>query len=63
MRILPWTIVNSLSTLMSPCAKGSHLIQKLEPAIERVYLAQGFGNNIFLAENIKKQVYDTQIFF
>ena len=41
------TMVKILATLKSPCAKPCHLIQKLKPVIERVYLPQCFGNIFF----------------
>ena len=40
--------VKVLATLKSPYVKGCHMIQKIESAVERVYLPQYFGNNFFL---------------
>ena len=42
------TMVKILAISKSPSAKECYLIQKLEPAIGRVYLPQSFGNNFFL---------------
>ena len=50
-------MVKILATLKSHCAKACYLIQKLEPAFERVYLPQCFSNILFfiigLAEDMK----------
>ena len=40
-------MVKILWTLKSPCAKACYLIQKIDPAIERVYLLRSFGKNVF----------------
>ena len=37
-------LVQILAILRSPCAKPCYLKQKLEPAFERVYMSQYFGN-------------------
>ena len=41
------TMVKVLATLKSPCAKACYLIQKLEPAIEKMCLPQCFCNKFF----------------
>ena len=41
------TMVKILATLKNLSAKAYYLIQKLEPAIEKVYLPQCFLNKIF----------------
>ena len=40
-------MVKISATLKSPCAKACYSIEKLEHAIERVYLPQYFGYKFF----------------
>ena len=44
------TMVKILETLKSSCIKPCYLTQKLEPAIERMYFPQCFGNTFFLSK-------------
>ena len=43
------TMVKILATLKCSCVKSYYLIQNLEPAIERLYLPQYFGNKFFIS--------------